>query len=228
MNHLIFSAVLTACLGIGGQQYNHQHGPYNKLPDKYFYEEPAQLNSSKQYSWPMLVLPRSTQHIAIYTCVYYVLTYFAGNFRRFNIHTKVFIWMMTVYPIVTALTGFQVTNLYNALKARRLFPTTPTTTAPTQPEIPNIMFQRLCTAEIGAFEGLHRETLLFRSTAPRASLNKWSTPQRLWVSKISLCVTGTASRLVTKWLAQHPDQKENWEVFKAAFLKKFSMKDLEW
>ncbi|KAJ9088906.1 hypothetical protein DSO57_1018303 [Entomophthora muscae] len=50
-------------------------------------------------------------------------------------------------------------------------------------------------------------------------------PQRLWVSKIALCVTGTASRFVTKWLAQHPDQKKNWEVFKATFLKKFSMKD---
>ncbi|KAJ9063983.1 hypothetical protein DSO57_1035156 [Entomophthora muscae] len=59
----------------------------------------------------MLVLPRSTQHVAIYTFVFYVLTYFAGNFRRFNVHTKVFRWMMTVYPIVTALTRFQVTNL---------------------------------------------------------------------------------------------------------------------
>ncbi|KAJ9055491.1 hypothetical protein DSO57_1003568 [Entomophthora muscae] len=111
MNHLIFSAVLTACLGIGGHQYTHQHGPYNKPPNKYFYKEPAQLNSSETYPWPTLVLPCSTQHVAIYTFVFYVLTYFAGNFRRFNVHTKVFIWMMTVYPIVMALTGFQVTNL---------------------------------------------------------------------------------------------------------------------
>ncbi|KAJ9070897.1 hypothetical protein DSO57_1002956 [Entomophthora muscae] len=111
MNHLIFSAVLTACLGIGGHQYNHQHGLYNKPPDKYFYKEPVQLNSSKKYSWPTLVLPCSTQSVAIYTCVYYVLTYFAGNFGRFNVHAKVFRWMMTVCPIVTALTGFQVANL---------------------------------------------------------------------------------------------------------------------
>ncbi|KAJ9068983.1 hypothetical protein DSO57_1023191 [Entomophthora muscae] len=111
MNHLIFSAVLTACLGIGGHQYSHQHGPYNKPPDEYFYEEPAQLYSSETYSWPTLVLPRSTQHVAIYSFVFYVLTYFAGNFGRFNVHAKVFRWMMTVYPILTALMGFQVTNL---------------------------------------------------------------------------------------------------------------------
>ncbi|KAJ9054779.1 hypothetical protein DSO57_1010654 [Entomophthora muscae] len=111
MNHLIFSAVLTACLGIGGHQYSHQHGPYNKPPDEYFYKEPAQLYSSETYSWPTLVLPRSTQHVAIYTCIYYVLTYFAGKFGCYNVHAKVFQLMMTVYPIVIALTGFQVANL---------------------------------------------------------------------------------------------------------------------
>ncbi|KAJ9076843.1 hypothetical protein DSO57_1022442 [Entomophthora muscae] len=111
MNHLILSAVLTACLGIGGHQHSHQHGPYNKLPDKYFYEEPAQLNSSETYSWPTLVLPRSTQHVAIYSFVFYVLMYFASDFGQFNVHAKVFRWMMTVYPILTALTGFQVSNL---------------------------------------------------------------------------------------------------------------------
>ncbi|KAJ9083427.1 hypothetical protein DSO57_1034821 [Entomophthora muscae] len=73
--------------------------------------ELVQLNSSKKYSWPTLVLPHSTQSIAIYTCIYYVLTYFAGNFGCYNVHTKVFQLMMTVYPIVTALTGFQVANL---------------------------------------------------------------------------------------------------------------------
>ncbi|KAJ9081055.1 hypothetical protein DSO57_1018525 [Entomophthora muscae] len=111
MNHLIFSAVLTACLGIGGHQHTHQHGPYNEPPNEYFTKEPAQLSSSEMYSWPTLVSPCSTQHIEIYTFVFYVLTYFAGNFGRFNVHTKVFRWMMTVYLIVTALTGFQVANL---------------------------------------------------------------------------------------------------------------------
>ncbi|KAJ9054198.1 hypothetical protein DSO57_1017161 [Entomophthora muscae] len=111
MNHLIFSAVLTACLRIGDHQHTHQQGPYNKPPNKYFYKEPAQLNSSKTYSWPTLVLPCSTQHVSIYTFVFYVLTYFAGNFGRFYVYAKVFRWMMMVYPIVMALTGFQVANL---------------------------------------------------------------------------------------------------------------------
>ncbi|KAJ9087105.1 hypothetical protein DSO57_1036609 [Entomophthora muscae] len=57
MNHLIFSAVLTACLEIGGHQHSHQHEPYNKPPDEYFYEEPAQLNSSETYYWPTPVSP---------------------------------------------------------------------------------------------------------------------------------------------------------------------------
>ncbi|KAJ9089878.1 hypothetical protein DSO57_1008559 [Entomophthora muscae] len=111
MNHLIFSAVLTACLGIGGHQYQQLHGPFNDPSGEFFYKEPAQLNSSNQNSWPTLVLPHSTQSVAIYTFIYYVLMYFTGNFGRYNLHAKVFQWMMTVYPIVTALTGFQVTNL---------------------------------------------------------------------------------------------------------------------
>ncbi|KAJ9087505.1 hypothetical protein DSO57_1032715 [Entomophthora muscae] len=111
MNHLIFSAVLIACLRIGGHQHSHQHGPYNKPPNKYFYKESAQLNSSETYSWPMLVLSCSTQNLSIYSFVFYVLTYFAGNFGQFNVHAKVFRWMMMVYPILTALTEFQVSNL---------------------------------------------------------------------------------------------------------------------
>ncbi|KAJ9074517.1 hypothetical protein DSO57_1005539 [Entomophthora muscae] len=73
MNHLIFSAVYTACLRIGGHQYNQQHGPFNNPSGKYYYKKPAQLNSSKWYSWPTLVLPHSTQSVAIYTCIYYKL-----------------------------------------------------------------------------------------------------------------------------------------------------------
>ncbi|KAJ9077650.1 hypothetical protein DSO57_1014672 [Entomophthora muscae] len=49
--------------------------------------------------------------IAVYTSMYHVLTYFAGSFGRYNIHNKVFQWLMTVYPIATALTGFQFSNL---------------------------------------------------------------------------------------------------------------------
>ncbi|KAJ9049273.1 hypothetical protein DSO57_1026422 [Entomophthora muscae] len=47
----------------------------------------------------------------MYTSAYYILTYFTGSFGRFNIHAKVFCLLMTVHPIITALTGFQFANL---------------------------------------------------------------------------------------------------------------------
>ncbi|KAJ9051990.1 hypothetical protein DSO57_1038623 [Entomophthora muscae] len=39
------------------------------------------------------------------------LNLLSRSFGRYNVHAKVFCWLMTVYPIVTALTGFQFTNL---------------------------------------------------------------------------------------------------------------------
>ncbi|KAJ9061957.1 hypothetical protein DSO57_1015599 [Entomophthora muscae] len=64
---------------------------------------------------PVDRLPASPQEPpqvgSLTTMVYYVLKYFSGNFGWFNVHAKVFWWVMAVYPIVTALTGFQVANL---------------------------------------------------------------------------------------------------------------------
>ncbi|KAJ9084855.1 hypothetical protein DSO57_1019781 [Entomophthora muscae] len=112
MNHLIFTSVLTACLGIGGyQQGSGFFGPY---PDGLGHDpqyNPGQLNSSQTESWPPLVSPNSTLSIAMYMSMYYILTYFAGSFGRYNVHAKVFRWLMTIYPIVAALTGFQFSNL---------------------------------------------------------------------------------------------------------------------
>ncbi|KAJ9077847.1 hypothetical protein DSO57_1012885 [Entomophthora muscae] len=36
---------------------------------------------------------------------------YCESFGRYNIHAKIFRWLMTIYPIVTALTGFQFVNL---------------------------------------------------------------------------------------------------------------------
>ncbi|KAJ9084711.1 hypothetical protein DSO57_1021476 [Entomophthora muscae] len=76
-----------------------------------YHYDPGQLNSSHTGSWSPLISPHSTLSIVVYTSMYYVLTYFAGSFGRYNIHVKVFRWLMTVYPIVTTLTGFQFSNL---------------------------------------------------------------------------------------------------------------------
>ncbi|KAJ9073005.1 hypothetical protein DSO57_1021225 [Entomophthora muscae] len=112
MNHLVFTAVLTACLGIGGyQQGSAFFGPSPKELGKDYHYDPGQLNSSHTGPWNPLVSPHFTLSIVVYTFMYYVLTYFAGSFGRYNIHTKVFWWLMTVYPIVTTLTGFQFANL---------------------------------------------------------------------------------------------------------------------
>ncbi|KAJ9054688.1 hypothetical protein DSO57_1011478 [Entomophthora muscae] len=72
---------------------------------------PGQLNFSQTGPWPPLVSLHSMLSIAVYTSMYYVLTYFAGFFGRYNFHTKVFLWLMTIYPIIITLTGFQFANL---------------------------------------------------------------------------------------------------------------------
>ncbi|KAJ9088130.1 hypothetical protein DSO57_1026160 [Entomophthora muscae] len=112
MNHLIFTAVLTACLGIGGYQSGPElFGPFLEGLGQDSYYDPGQLNSSQTGPWPPLVSPHSTLSIAIYTSMYYILTYFAGSFGRYNVHAKIFRWLMTVHPIAIALTGFQFANL---------------------------------------------------------------------------------------------------------------------
>ncbi|KAJ9085245.1 hypothetical protein DSO57_1015842 [Entomophthora muscae] len=112
MNHLIFTAVLTACLGIGGyQQGSDFFGPSTEGLGHDPYYDPGQLNSSNTGPWLPLVFPHFTLSIAMYMSAYYILTYFARSFGRFNIHAKVFCWLMTLYPIITALTGFQFASL---------------------------------------------------------------------------------------------------------------------
>ncbi|KAJ9059899.1 hypothetical protein DSO57_1036726 [Entomophthora muscae] len=112
MNHLIFTAVLTDCLGIGGYQQGPEFfGPSPEGLGNDPHYNPGQLNSSHTEPWPPLVSLLSTLSIAVYTSMYYVLTYFAGSFGRYNIHTKVFRWLMTIYTIIIALNGFQFANL---------------------------------------------------------------------------------------------------------------------
>ncbi|KAJ9052866.1 hypothetical protein DSO57_1029855 [Entomophthora muscae] len=112
MNHLIFTAVLTACLGIGGyQQGSEFFGPSTEGLGHVPYYNPGQLNSSNTGTWLPLVFPHSTLSIAMYMSAYCILTYFSGSFGCFSIHAKVFRWLMTLYPIITALTGFQFINL---------------------------------------------------------------------------------------------------------------------
>ncbi|KAJ9065069.1 hypothetical protein DSO57_1023702 [Entomophthora muscae] len=112
MNHLIFTAVLTACLGIRGYQQGPEFfGPSSEGLGHDSHYDPGQLNSSYSGSWPPLVSLHSTLSVAVYTSMYYVLMYFAGSFGRYYLHAKVFCWLMTIYPIITALNSFQFANL---------------------------------------------------------------------------------------------------------------------
>ncbi|KAJ9051936.1 hypothetical protein DSO57_1039142 [Entomophthora muscae] len=112
MNYLISAAVLTACLRIKG--YQQKLGTFGPFPEglgcNYHYE-PKQLNSSHTGSCEPLVLPHFTISIEVYTSLYYMMTYFAGSFWRYNLHAKVFWWLITIYPTITALTGFQFYTL---------------------------------------------------------------------------------------------------------------------
>ncbi|KAJ9088695.1 hypothetical protein DSO57_1039589 [Entomophthora muscae] len=102
MNHLIFTAVLTSCLEIGGYQQGSEF--FRPSPDGLGHDphyNPCQLNSSQTGSWHPLVSPHSTLSIAMYTSMYYILTYLARSFGRYNVHAKIFHWLMTMYPIIT-------------------------------------------------------------------------------------------------------------------------------
>ncbi|KAJ9051731.1 hypothetical protein DSO57_1001997 [Entomophthora muscae] len=99
MNHLIFTSVLTACLGTGGYQQGPElFGPSPEgLGHDYHYDS-GQLNSS-------ILVPGLPWYLHTSPCPLW------WSFGRYNIHTKVFQWLMTIYPIVTTLTGFQFSNL---------------------------------------------------------------------------------------------------------------------
>ncbi|KAJ9085449.1 hypothetical protein DSO57_1013908 [Entomophthora muscae] len=111
IDHLISTAVLKACPGIGG----YQQGP------GFFGPSPEGLGHNHHYASDNLTLciwvpglPWCPPLHPVYGSVhlpYWVLTYFAGSSRRDNIHTKVFRWLMTVHPTITALAGVQLSNL---------------------------------------------------------------------------------------------------------------------
>ncbi|KAJ9058421.1 hypothetical protein DSO57_1012449 [Entomophthora muscae] len=68
MNYLIFTAVLTAFLGIGGYQQGSEF--FGPSPDGLGHDphyNPGQLNSSQTGPWPPLVSPHSTLSIAMCT-----------------------------------------------------------------------------------------------------------------------------------------------------------------
>ncbi|KAJ9054188.1 hypothetical protein DSO57_1017327 [Entomophthora muscae] len=111
MNHLIFTASYSLPWDWRVPTEPGTFGPSPEGLGHRYYDNPSQLNSSRVGSWPPLVLPHSTISVAAYTSIYYVLIYFEGSLGRYNTHAKVFQWLMTIGPNVTALAGFQFANL---------------------------------------------------------------------------------------------------------------------
>ncbi|KAJ9069627.1 hypothetical protein DSO57_1016629 [Entomophthora muscae] len=87
MNHLIFKAVLTACLGSGGYQPEPElFGPSPEGLVHDYHSDPRQLNSLN-----------------------------TGSFGRYNIHTKVFQWLLvaTEFPDLPANVSYNTQGALN-------------------------------------------------------------------------------------------------------------------
>ncbi|KAJ9050159.1 hypothetical protein DSO57_1016987 [Entomophthora muscae] len=112
MNYIIFTAVLTAYLGIGGHQpTNAQFGPEPQGPKGILYNKPAHLNSMVLNLWRPLASSHPTPNLATYVIPAATLLYLAISLRQCNILAKAFCQAVNFYPIVYALNGFEPPNL---------------------------------------------------------------------------------------------------------------------
>ncbi|KAJ9084216.1 hypothetical protein DSO57_1026720 [Entomophthora muscae] len=112
MNHLIFSVVLTACLGIEGHQpTNAQFFPEPQGPKKMLYIKSTHLNSMVLNLWTPLASSCPTPNLATYVIPTATLLYLAVSLRQCIILAKAFCQAVNFYPIVYALNGFEPPNL---------------------------------------------------------------------------------------------------------------------
>ncbi|KAJ9053922.1 hypothetical protein DSO57_1019559 [Entomophthora muscae] len=112
MNYVIFTAILTAYLGIGGHQpTNAQFGPEPQGPKGILYNEPTHLKSIVLNLWTPLASSCPTPTLAIYVIPAATLLYLAVSLRQCNIFAKAFCQAVNFYPIVYALNGFEPPNL---------------------------------------------------------------------------------------------------------------------
>ncbi|KAJ9059461.1 hypothetical protein DSO57_1002038 [Entomophthora muscae] len=112
MNYVIFTAVLTAYLGIGGHQpTNAQFGPEPQGPKGISYNEPTHLKSMVLNPWTPLASSCPTPILAIYVIPAATLLYLAVSLRQCKILAKDFRQAVNFYPIVYALNSFEPPNL---------------------------------------------------------------------------------------------------------------------
>ncbi|KAJ9067864.1 hypothetical protein DSO57_1034735 [Entomophthora muscae] len=112
MNYIIFTAVLTAYLGIGGHQpTNAQFGPEPQGPKGISYNKLTHLNSMVLNLWTPLASSCPTPNLATYVIPAATLLYLAVSLRQCNILAKSFCQAVNFYPIFYALNGFEPPNL---------------------------------------------------------------------------------------------------------------------
>ncbi|KAJ9067761.1 hypothetical protein DSO57_1035936 [Entomophthora muscae] len=112
MNYIIFTAVLTAYLGIGGHQpTNAQFGPEPQGPKGISYNEPTHLNTMVLNPWTPLASSHPTPNLVTYVIPTATLLYLAVSLRQCNILAKAFCQAVNFYLIVYALNGFEPPNL---------------------------------------------------------------------------------------------------------------------
>ncbi|KAJ9077591.1 hypothetical protein DSO57_1015397 [Entomophthora muscae] len=102
MNYIIFTAVLTAYLGIGGHQStNAQFGPELQGPKGISYNEPTHLNSMVLNPWTPLASSCPTPNLATYVIPAATLLYPAISLRQCNILAKAFHQALPIFYTVT-------------------------------------------------------------------------------------------------------------------------------
>ncbi|KAJ9087978.1 hypothetical protein DSO57_1027665 [Entomophthora muscae] len=112
MNYIIFTAFLTAYLGLGGHQpTNAQFGPEPQGLKGILYNEPTYLKSMGLNPWTPLASSCPTPTLATYVIPAATLLYLAISLRQCNILTKAFCQAVNFYPIVYGLNGFEPPNL---------------------------------------------------------------------------------------------------------------------
>ncbi|KAJ9054927.1 hypothetical protein DSO57_1009345 [Entomophthora muscae] len=112
MNYIIFTAVLTAYLGIGGHQpTNAQFDPEPQRPKGILYNEPTHLNSMVLNPWAPLASSCPTPNLATFVIPAAMLLYLAVSLRQYKILAKAFCQSVNFYPIVYALNSFEPPNL---------------------------------------------------------------------------------------------------------------------
>ena len=117
MNAFVSTVALAVLFGCGGKLQEPDPD------DPYYYQGMGSLGTSSASPtastthWLYGMSPNSTMYIATYTATFYILSFFAGSFGRYNTLAKVARWLMVVTPIGLQISGFSFHQLIQEMLA---------------------------------------------------------------------------------------------------------------